>query len=200
MSSRLRRAACAAAAVALAASLAAAGATAASAEGSMGSLGSLGGINLGSTGSLGNSDTGSIGIGTNAPTLVTTQDGNKVSIEVKNPDSYLGLCTPVSLEAAQAVRLLGDPGAILSGGPGIHLYAPPIPLISNKWTATLPDGVYVNAGICAGVGTAGLADIALQVMVVPTGFGSLTSSADLGSAIGSLGLDVLTGSATGSSS
>lgn len=164
----------------------------------LGSAGSLGGVSLGSTGSLGNSDTGSIGIGTNAPTLTTTQDGNKISIKVDNPDGYVGLCTPVSIEAAQAARILADPGAILSGGPGIHLYLPPVPLLSDKWTATVPDGAYINLGICAGLGAGGLADMAVQVMLVPTGFGSVTSAIDLGSAVGSLGLGALGSIADGS--
>lgn len=163
-----------------------AGTVSAGAVGAAGSGDVLGlGSAIGSVGPLGKVDTGSLGIGKNAAGLEIVQnDGKMMKLKVHNPKGFTGVCTPAMADAAQSVKLISDPAALLKGGPGITLFTPPIPLISSTWNSIgyPKDGIHTLAVICLGVGDA---DLSVTVLPVPgTTMGSVEGMVDFGSVVG----------------
>lgn len=137
-----------------------------------------------------------------APDLAVSQSGNDVTVKITNTNdaSWVDLptCTAAVLDGEQAIKALaaydsGSYGEIarIVLGDGVRLGTPAIntkfgPKVTKTNTWTLPDGVYVVAGVCGGAATLnGDVGVAIKPAIVPTGFGSLAS----GSAFASVALE-----------
>ena len=157
-----------------------------------------GGSSFGSVGPLGMIDTQSLGIGKDAASLeIVENDGGQVRVRVEDPSGLLTGCAPVMAEPAQAIRLISEPvDALLDGGAGITLFHP-FNIFTDTWDSMShpAEGIHLLAVVCEGINAP---NTSYTLVPVPgTTMGSIEGMFDLGSAIGSLGLQSVEGSIRG---
>ncbi|RVW03185.1 hypothetical protein EF834_08365 [Rhodococcus spongiicola] len=138
-------------------------------------------------GSLGVWDTDSLGVLDTAPKMEATVKDGKVTVQVVPPEDFRGTCSPTLFRVDDLAELMMESGSVSGSLEGDREVFIPYILRKNTWESVgkVEDGVYALVGECTGLP---LTELAVQVLVVPGGIGSVGPYLELGStsAVGSI--------------